>query len=147
MRLLLKLGVGSWLCFGAPACSNKCELDDDLRLFAGDSARDCGLVEIGADRTQADDCVSNAFEAREPFIVRYSRQGTDSQVVTAVGANSAGAIKIFQWDSAPCGGPGCDPVTDVQSCDNPSLNLESSESPDALPIACGSFGNPQRVCG
>lgn len=129
------------------ACSDSCELGDDVRLFTGDSARDCGVVTPSDDRAKVDACVVEAFEAGEPFIARYERQGTDSKVIVALAANTEGKVKLFQWDSAPCGGPGCDPVTDVQSCEGPELAGETSEDPNALPLTCKDYGLPQRVCG
>lgn len=129
------------------ACSDSCELSDDLRLFAGDGARDCGVVEPAADRAKVDACVVEAFEAEAAFIARYKIQGEDSKIILAVAANSKGTVKVFQWDSAPCGGGGCDAVTDVQSCEGPSLAGETSEDPNALPITCEDYGLTQRVCG
>jgi hypothetical protein len=128
-------------------CDNSCELDSDLHLFAGDGARDCGIVELGGDPSEVDACVVEAFEAERAFIARYQVQGTDSKVVTALASNTVGDVKLFQWDSAPCGGPGCDPVTDVQSCFEPSLTLVSEENPNALPISCERHGVPERICG
>src|SRR6187431_2517761 len=90
-------------CLGACGCKSECVLDDDVRLFAGDSARDCGSVTGTDDRSDTDACVAEAFEAGEPFIARYERMAIDSKVVTAVVSNTDGKIKIFQWDSAPCG--------------------------------------------
>ena len=123
------------------ACSDSCELGDDLRLFAGDGARDCGVVELADDRAMVDACVIEAFEAGAPFIARYERQGEDSKFTLAVASNSEGTVKLFQWESAP------EPVTNVQSCDGPSLADETSEDPNDLPITCESFGLAQRVCG
>lgn len=139
-RLLL---LTAW-CF---ACSDQCELNDDLRSFAGDSARDCGSVGLDDDRAEVDGCVAEAFDAGEAFIARYEQHGVDSKVVRAVAANSDGQVKLFQWDSAPCGGTGCDAVTDVQSCEGPALSEETSDDPLALPIICDRVGLPQRICG
>jgi hypothetical protein len=129
------------------ACQSQCQLDDDLHQFAGESARDCGTAKVADDRASVDACVAEAFQAGAAFLARYERMGVDSKVVTALAANSAGTVKFFQWDSAPCGGPGCDPVTDVQSCEGPSLNPETSSDPNALPISCESQGLAQRTCG
>ena len=129
------------------ACQRECVLNDDVRLFAGSDARDCGSVAAGDDRSDVDACVAEAFEAGEPFIARYERPGASSKIVTAVASNSDGRIKIFQWDSAPCAGSGCDAVTDVQSCDGPTLNQDVAEEPDALPIVCAEQGLPERTCG
>ena len=132
-RVGLALAAGMLLC----GCKSQCVLNDDVRLFAGDAARDCGSATNADDRGDVDACVAEAFEAGEPFIARYERAGVDSKVVTAVASNSDGRIKIFQWDSAPCGGPGCDPVTDVQGCSGPSLNPDVAEDPDALHARSG----------
>jgi hypothetical protein len=121
-------------------------LNDDLRLFAGSSARDCGTVTAADERTATDACVVEAFEEGEPFIARYEQMGIDSKVVMAVASNTDGRIKVFQWDSAPCGGPGCDAVTDVRNCNEPMLNPAVSESRDVLPISC-ELGLPERTCG
>ncbi len=47
---------GTWLLclagFAGLACSHDCALDDDLRLFAGDTALDCGTATD--DRTDVD---------------------------------------------------------------------------------------------
>ena len=133
-------------CLLLGSCKSACVLDDDLRQFAGADARDCGTSGSAETRGPVDECAAEAFEAGEPFIARYERMGVDSKVVTAQASNSAGDVKVFQWDSAPCGGSGCDPVTDVQSCLEPSLNAETSEDPDALPISCEDFGLAERVC-
>lgn len=129
------------------ACSSECVLDDDIRLFAGETARDCGSVAPGGDRADVDACVAEAFDAGAPFIARYERTGAESKVVAAVASNTEGKVKLFQWSSAPCGGAGCDAATDVQSCDGPALSEETSEDPLALPITCERVGLPQRVCG
>lgn len=129
-------------------CQSTCVLDDDVRQFAGNDARDCGTAASADERAPVDECVVEAFEAGEPFIARYERRGVDSKVVTALASNSAGTVKTFQWDQSPCGGPGCDPVTDVQTCIEPSLDDQASEElPDALPIRCESFGLAERTCG
>jgi hypothetical protein len=141
-KCLLPLLAAS--CWG---CSDGCVLDDDVRLFAGQSARDCGTATAVDDRSKVDECVADAFEEGAPFIARYELVGTDSKVVSVVAANTDAKVKLFQWDSAPCGGPGCDAVTDVQSCEGPTLTEETSEDPLALPITCEAFGLPERVCG
>jgi hypothetical protein len=99
------------------------------------------------DRAEVDRCVAEAFDAGEAFIARYEQQGVDSKVVTAVAADGDGNVKLFQWDSAPCGGPGCDAVTDAQSCEGPALSEETSDDPLALPITCDRVGLSQRICG
>jgi hypothetical protein len=139
------LWLSSFLWLG---CSrNDCVLDDDLRLFTGDGALDCGTAGPAKDRADVDKCAADAFDAGKPFIARYERMGVASKIVNAVGSNTDGKVKVFRWDSAPCGGDACSAVTDVQSCDGPTLNMDISTDPTALPISCASLGTPQRICG
>ncbi len=137
------------LCVVALGCSSgDCDLQDDLRLFAGEGAIDCGTADATHDRADVDQCAFDAFEAGSPFFARYEVAGTDSKLLRAVAMNTVGVVKAFRWDSAPCGkGQACDPATDVQTCEDPSLVLESREDEAALPLECKSFGLPQRVCG
>lgn len=135
------------LPWGLLGCSNDCALDDDMRLFAGESALDCGTADKTHPRGDVDACVTGAFEDGEAFIARYQQQGEDSRLVTAVAMNTAGKVKVFRWDSAPCGGGSCSPVTDVQTCEGPSLEMSTSADENALPVACTSLGLAQRVCG
>lgn len=138
-----------WLlpCLTALGCSSgDCELEDDLRLFAGDAAIDCGTSMTEEDRAGVDQCALDAFEAEESFFARYERTGTDSKLVQAVAMNTAGVVKVFRWDGSPCGGGSCDPVTDAQTCERPSSRLESRED-EVLPFECASYGLAQRICG
>ena len=130
-------------CSLALACQSECALDDDLRLFAGDDAIDCGSVAPGGDRSEVDSCATDAFEAGDPFIARYEQVGVERRLTLAVAGNSEGRVKLFRFDNAPCGSTSCDPVTDVQSCEGPSAAKVSSDEPDALPIECEELGLAQ----
>jgi hypothetical protein len=145
MRSFVRL-LGSSCCL-LLGCSSECTLDDDIHLFAGDGAIDCGTADESHDRAEVDQCATDAFGAGTAFIARYASQGTDSKLVTAVASNTAGKLKIFRWDSAPCGGSSCSAVTDVQSCEGPSVSMQTSADPSALPIDCESLGLAQRICG
>ncbi len=139
------LGLLAVLSLG---CSSACTLDDDIRLFAGDGAVDCGRADPMHDRREVDQCATDAFEAERAFIARYEQQGDDSKLATAVAMNTIGKVKVFRWDGSPCGGgSSCSPVTDVQSCEGPTVAAQSSDDPTALPITCDSLGLAQRTCG
>lgn len=141
------LRAASLLSLALLGCSSECDLDDDMRRFAGDAALDCGTANEAEGRADVDTCATDAFDAGSAFIARYQRQGTDSKLLIAVAMNSAGQVKIFRWDSSPCGGSSsCSPVTDVQACEAPVVAQATSEDPSALPISCGSLGLAQRVC-
>ena len=141
------IGLVGCLALALLGCSNDCALDDDMRLFAGDAALDCGTADESHPREDVDACAGGAFEDGQAFIARYQQQGKDSRLVTAVAMNTAGKVKVFRWDSSPCGGGSCSPVTDVQACEGPSLEMSTSADENALPIACSSLGLAQRVCG
>jgi hypothetical protein len=127
-------------------CSSDCDLDNDIRLFAGDDALDCGTADEARARADVDTCAADAFDSQNAFIARYQQQGEDSKLLVAVAMNSAGQVKIFRWDSSPCGGGSCSPVTDVQACEGPTVTLRTSDDASALPISCSSLGLAQRVC-
>jgi len=126
------------------ACSGECELNDDLRLFAGEAAVDCGTADAKHERAAVDQCATDSFEAQTAFIARYDSSG-EHPLVLAVAMNSAGQVKLFRYTSS-CTGGACQPATDVQTCEQPSPGLVTSEEPNALPISCESLGLPQRVC-
>jgi hypothetical protein len=55
------------LCFAALGCSSgDCDLVDDLRLFAGDAAIDCGTAASDEQREGVDQCALDAFKAGKP---------------------------------------------------------------------------------
>jgi hypothetical protein len=142
-RLWLSVCCSLGLLSGA--CSSDCVLDDDLARFAGDDATDCGSVEVGKDRSKVDACATAAFEAKHAFIARYQTQGEDSRLITAVAMSSAGKVRFFRWDSSPSGSGS--PATDVQTCEDPTLDLMSGVDPGILPIGCSALGAPERICG
>lgn len=143
-RLLFVLCTLSvWI---AGCSQHECDLDDDLRLFAGDGAIDCGKSTGPTNREDVDKCVTDAFADGKAFIARYQHQGVESQLVVALASNTEGTVKMFRWDSSPCGGGSCTPVTDVQSCEKPSAATSTSDDPNALPLECASQGAPERIC-
>jgi len=138
-----RIALGLWLLLGG-CSSHQCQLDDDLRLFAGDGAIDCGIAGVKTDRAAVDQCASEAFGAHKAFMARYA-DADGSKLVTAVASNSDGALKIFRWNS-PCGDSSCSSVTDVQECVVPTLKMMTSDDANVLPFDCGSLGLPERIC-
>lgn len=146
MKATRWLGAAGVLGLALLGCSSECDLDDDIRRFAGDGALDCGTAEDAQVRADVDTCATTAFEAGNAFMARYRQIGDDSQLLSAVAMNSAGQVKIFRWDSSPCGGGSCSPVTDVQACEGPAVELATNLNANALPIGCSSLGLALRVC-
>jgi hypothetical protein len=146
----MKRAIGwlGWVGLAALGCSNNdCDLNDDTRQFAGDTALDCGTADEAHDRAEIDACAVGSFQANTAFIARYQQHGIDSVLVTAVAMNTAGKVEIFRWDSSPCGGGDCRPTTDAQSCEGASVSPMTNEDANILPITCKSLGLPQRICG
>ena len=127
MTFLARLSsLGCLLIFG---CSSECVLDDDIRLFAGDGATDCGTADASHDRAEVDQCATDAFGAGTPFIARYAAMGFDSKLITAVAGNTAGKVKVFRWDSAPCGSSSCS----AGSAESPSSAATCVKPPSFVP--------------
>ncbi len=134
----------------AAACSSKstCDLAADLRTRAGSGAMDCGHAALGGDAKPVDDCVANAFNGGKPFIARYDRQGTDSQVVFGVASDGKGNVTFLLYDSDPSGGSGADPVISGDECVGPSLDTTPNRDPFTVsPIDCTSTNSLGRTCG
>lgn len=83
---------------------------------AGEPATDCGTFRFGmfepleltsTQAAQAAECVARARTRREPFRVVLEGPGIDSHLATGVLAGRDGVVRRFNYDSAPCGGPGC----------------------------------------
>jgi hypothetical protein len=82
-----------------------------------------------------------------PFIARYDRQGIDSQVISGLAGDSQGRVFFLLWDSAPCGGSGCNPVISEDICDGPSP--DTSPTRDAAhtpPITCVGLTSRGQIC-
>lgn len=90
---------------------------------------DCGRlrparpsVQVTADQAQpALECARNAAQQRKPFWTSIGRQGIDSIVVDGLLGSTDGVIYRFDYDSAPCGGPGCPSRFTTARCEFPTL--------------------------
>ena len=98
-------------------CStHKRSLAFHLDRAAGEPATDCGTFRFGmfqpheltsAQAAQAAECVARTRSRREPFRVVLEGPGIDSHLAAGVLAGRDGVVRLFNYDSAPCGGPRC----------------------------------------
>jgi hypothetical protein len=119
----------------------------ELRRIAGKEARDCGRVGLGASTLETDVCVRDAFSRGKAFYARYERQGEDSKVSLGTVGTAEREVLFLHYDSAPCGGPGCNPAINEILCRNPSLlDADDARPPGDPPITCTSWDPTGRRC-
>lgn len=129
---LLALGTLAACQLGVPDQSDEPFRAKQMRR-SGAGAEDCGDVQpSGLQSRSTNDCVVRAFQARRPFHARFWKQGIDSQIADGIAADASGAVYIYWFDSAPCGGPGCEPRLDERRCQKPYIR----EAPDGRRLAC-----------
>ena len=64
-------------------------------------------------------CGTAAASAKRPFWTFKQDQGIDSWIATGILGTADGTIYRFRYDSAPCGGPGCESGISFRRCDQP----------------------------
>jgi hypothetical protein len=52
-------------------------------------------------------CITDAWRRRQPFYFSIEGTGVDSHIGHGLMGNADRQVKRFWYDSAPCGGPGC----------------------------------------
>ena len=65
----------------------------------GESAVDCGKVEINESTFTVNTCVSDSYIINTPFYAFYIVQGIDSTVAYAVSMNLSSVVKTWSYDS------------------------------------------------
>jgi hypothetical protein len=103
-------------------------------------------VAIGGDASAVDACVATAIKEKRAFRAEYRRQGIDSQVVSGYAGNDGGQVFFLSWDSAPCGGPSCDPVISSMECIRPKVIETLNQSRPSPPIDCEALQDQGRIC-
>lgn len=143
-----RLGWLALIALVAGCNGHQCDLRAGLLARAGNNAMDCGQVLVGGDASSVDACVVRAFGGQMSFIATYGRQGIDSQVVSGLAGDNQGRVFFLLWDSAPCGGAGCNPVITEDICEGPSPNTsptrDASQTP---PITCTGLTSRGLTCG
>ena len=117
-------------------------VDMPRRVFdiTGASPRECGrfprrdltVRRAGATRSDLEAavrCARRAMRDRQPFWTFVEQPGIDSWVAHGLLRKSDGTVHWFEYDSAPCGGPGCEPDLSLEPCAEPAVT-PAGEEPD-----------------
>jgi hypothetical protein len=117
------------------------DLEARVLTLAGPGAVDCGRYlqhapdsgvaapvprELEASLT----CGRQATAEERPFWTFVQRRGVDSFVAHGVLGTPDGAIQMFAYDSAPCGGPGCEPSFTLSDCERAHVQTDPDDDPD-----------------
>ena len=112
---------------------------EKVRRTAGDGAIDCGIVDIGADRSQTNCCVANNYKQSVPAYAIYKSQGIDSDYATGVCSNATGSVTFFGFDSDPSGSGSANNGEIRQNiCMSPTILATACTDSVKLPFTCGS---------
>jgi hypothetical protein len=106
------------------------ELRKYIERFAGTSSTECGqfllvrppFIEAGATELErAVTCARKAAQARRSFWTAKQSQGMDSLIFDGLVGTGEGTVYRFSYDSAPCGGPHCPGLFEVEPCNQPAV--------------------------
>jgi hypothetical protein len=98
----------------------------------GKAAVDCGTFPgqpyrtarplPSADLTQVSQCMATAWKEHKSFFYAVDGSAIDSWVATGLVGTEKGAIKVFWYDSAPCGSVRCDESFETFACPAPGAS-------------------------
>jgi hypothetical protein len=83
-------------------------------------------------------CITAAWKDHKPFFFAVDGSAIDSWVATGLMGTNKGAIKVFWYDSAPCGNVHCAEAFDADGCSM----AETSDTIDPL-MKCSDDKMPQ----
>lgn len=76
---------------------------------------------LTADQVKAvSDCATAARKARHAWFYAVEGSAVDSWVATGLMGDRRGLVRVFVYDSAPCGGPRCGESFEVYECPQPT---------------------------
>ena len=105
-------------------------LRDEMLRLTGAGARECGLVPLGQDPTNAWRCAQAADSEGIPYWIAIQRQGIDSAVWAASLFTPEGTRYVIGFDSNVQGGPGLMPRFTRAPCSgHVVLTLDSRAGP------------------
>jgi hypothetical protein len=121
------------------------ELAAYLARFTGDAPVDCGFHAIAGFGTPPAgteqlgpslQCAREATAAARPFVAVKQDQGIDSLIFQGLVGTVDGVTYRFEYDSQPCGGPGCPGRFTVERCPKPMLATQRAGSSSRAMFAC-----------
>src|SRR5262249_37207313 len=103
-----------------------------VREKIGNAAVDCGTFPGQPYRTaralpsaslrQASQCMTSAWKEHKAFFFVVDGSAIDSWVATGLMGTDKGVVKVFWYDSAPCGSVQCDEAFETFSCPAPEAS-------------------------
>ena len=88
----------------------------ELAHASGRSAKKCGLVRMGEDRSSAILCAQEAAQSSQPFWVAIEHPGVDSSIWDGALLSASGIHQVFHYDSNPYGRKELLPKLTRESC-------------------------------
>jgi hypothetical protein len=118
------------LLHGAQLKMEKASVESHVQDVTGPNAIDCGTytsaIYTPEAMSKSVDCARDAV--KEHRGVRFLHRGPsdDSEIATGFVAGPNGATFWFEYDSAPCGGPGCAERFETKPCDLSQVQIMPS---------------------
>ena len=113
----------------APAALSK-----KLASMAGLSARDCGSVPQGADRSAAIACAKDATTSGTAYRLAVQLEGTDSFIWQGAVRDGDGKFWVTFYEADLSGGPGAGPTMSVLLCSEILFMVKGSDAMECQPI-------------
>jgi hypothetical protein len=115
--------ISSWvLRVEAVQLIQKDWLDTYIEQVTGhESVVNCGEYALGTTHSKEAlikslTCAEDSAHHQKPFRIVVHMAGEDSSLAEGLLSDAAGRVFFFEYDSAPCGGPGCAPRFDKKAC-------------------------------
>jgi hypothetical protein len=99
--------------------------DEYVHILTGPSPLDCGQHAIPATEValrKSIACATETAQRSQAFQAMKQLQGTDSRVYSGLVGDASGRIYVFNYDSSPCGNPGCYGRLTLSQCASPTVS-------------------------
>jgi hypothetical protein len=110
--------VSAVVCHGGLGQVLNMSLEDHISKLTGPDAADCGthtwLTPVPEAITLA--CARDAAQQHRAFRIIQRGPGEDSETAPGILGERDGSTFWFDYDSAPCGGPGCAERFETKPC-------------------------------
>ena len=111
-------------CGGGPSAPKR-SLEAHIQQLTGPDAVDCGTHQratpIPEAMHQSLACARDAANQHKPFRIIQRGPSEDSEIAFGLIAEWNGSTRWFEYDSGPCGGPGCREFFDTRACLLPNV--------------------------
>jgi len=124
---------------GSAAQIQKMSLEQHIQQVIGPNPVDCGAIPRGpvseATLQRSLSCARDAVSRKKAFRLIQWLQGIDSEIAMGLLVDRKGSILFFDWDSQPCGGPGCAERFTINACRLADVKLFPL-APGFLTLSC-----------